>query len=607
MGSVSVGSSRHSTTSEAIIAPGFELTLPGWLARDNVRLAALALIAAALVWKGTLFAQGYFFGDDFNYVARASEQGFGFDFLTSAYGPKLLPVGFALAWLVTRISVYNWPLAWAVLLALQAGASLAVYRLLRALFGARTAILIPLAFYLFTPLTLGGLLWWAAGLEAVPLQLAIALALTSHVLYVRTGRRSHAVAACGWFAFGLASFFLKAAVAIPLLVLLVPPAYEGGRAAVRRAAPLWAGYAAILVPCAIFYLVRADTSEQPVQIPHLDDSLLFLGRLVGRTYPSVAVGGPGRWYGGLADPPAAVQALGLVILAGFVLFTIVRRRKAWRAWAILAAYLVLADYLPVLLGRGTFEMQALEPRYLADAALATALCGALAVLPAGDERPLTWRFAPFVGLLTGAFLVASFLSGEAYADGFHAQRASAEAYMETARATFAALPPTTDLYPQRLPTVVLVYAGIGEGNLSTHILSPLAPPALRERMRHPGPSADPKMLDEHGRLTGMSICCGYLVPDNDKGERCFPSAGGVITIPFTPSGDSEIGGFHYTNGVAGSATVRAGDFTAEVPIRAGDGSAFFPMKATGVGLTVTFRQTRLCVNAAVLGAARPAS
>ncbi|MBO3744970.1 hypothetical protein J5X84_02745 [Streptosporangiaceae bacterium NEAU-GS5] len=600
-----MGSTRHSTANTA--APGFEIRIPGWFRKDYVRLAAFALIAASLVWKGSLFARGYFFGDDFNFVARASEQGFGFDYLTSSYGPKLLPVGFAVAWVVTRLGVYDWTLAWAALLALQAATSFAVYRMLRTIFGARAGIVLPLAFYLFTPLTLPGLLWWAAGLESVPLQLAIALALTSHVLWVRTGRLPHAVAACCWLVLGFASYFLKAAVAIPLLALLVTLAYEGGRPALRHAVPLWTAYAAVFIPCAVLYAARADTSDQPVVVPPLDDSLLFLGRLLGRTYPSVAVGGPGGWLGGLADPTALVQVVAVALLLGFALFTIVRRPGAWRAWAILVAYLVLVDYLPVLLGRGTFELQALEPRYLADAALATALCAAFATLTDTGERAAIGRLAPVVGLLTGAFLVASFLSGETYAGGFEAQRVKAETYMNTARATLAALPPTTDLYPQRLPTDVLVYAGVGEANLSTHILSPLAPPALRERMRHPRPSATPKMLDPQGRLTGFHVCCGYIVPD--QGTRCFPASGGAITIAFGSSGDPEVGGFHYLDGVAGTATVQVGDVAFDVPIGAGDGSAYFPLEEKGSALVVKPNPplTQLCVNAAVLGAAGPSS
>jgi hypothetical protein len=55
-------------------------------------------------------------------------------------------------------------------------AGLAALRLLRALFGERPAILIPLAVFLFCPLTMPALGEWSSGLESVPLQLATFMA-----------------------------------------------------------------------------------------------------------------------------------------------------------------------------------------------------------------------------------------------------------------------------------------------------------------------------------------------------------------------------------------------------------------------------------------------
>ncbi|GLW95945.1 hypothetical protein [Microtetraspora sp. NBRC 16547] len=60
---------------------------------------------------------------------------------------------------------------------------------------------------------------------------------------------------------------------------------------------------------------------------------------------------------------------------------------------------------------------------------------------------------------------------------------------------------------------MLIY-GFGEANLSSHVLSPLAPEPLRDRMRHPRPDADPVVLAEDGRsLVPLRILGGYAVPD----------------------------------------------------------------------------------------------
>src|SRR5215471_11795597 len=132
----------------------------------------------------------------------------------------------AIAWLLVRASLYDWKLASGVVLVLQACASLAALRVLRTLFGNRPVILLPLAVYLLTPLTIAGLGWMTAALESVPLQLATFMAINAHVCYVRSGHLRHLAAAAGWVAFGLA-FFEKALV-LPLLLLAITAAFFAG-------------------------------------------------------------------------------------------------------------------------------------------------------------------------------------------------------------------------------------------------------------------------------------------------------------------------------------------------------------------------------------------
>ncbi|WP_433353495.1 hypothetical protein ACQP25_08930 [Microtetraspora malaysiensis] len=602
----------------------FEIDVPRWvsvafLRRWALPSAALVLVAAQLLWKWSLFGRGYFWGDDFAFVARAAERGLGWDYLTAPWGPKLLPAGFALAWVVTRVDAYGWELASGALLVLQAAASFAMYRLLRVLFGARALILVPLGLYLFTPLTLPGLLWWASGLEQVPLQLAICMALAAQAHYVRTRRIRHVVAVAGWYLFGLASYFLKAAVGIPLLLFLLTSAYftagpwlRGCWTALRRNLPVWGALAAVLAPAAVLYVVRADTGHQPVRLPGAGETALFAARLLGETFPTTALGGPDTWFGGIVAPSWWGVALAWAVLGLYAAATLVLRARAVRAWAILLAYLVVVDLVPVLLGRGTFEAQALEPRYVADAAVALALCAGLTILPVGEEaRP--YRALPPRGLavpavsvvLVGAFLVASYVSADAYTAQFAAQRARARGYVEAVRATLAAAPATADIYPQWLPADVLIY-GFGESNLSSHLLSPLAPEPFRERMRHPRPAAEPVVLAEDGRsLVPPRIVGGYAAPE--RGGRCFPQEGGTVTLPARSDGVSAVAGFTYVAERATAATARLGAARAELSLRTGQARVYFPTTGTGAAMTLTLADPSvdLCVTGVVLGTPVP--
>ncbi len=119
------------------------------------------------------------------------------------YGGHFMPGSLALTWALSRISLYDWTLASMVNMALLAASGLALLRLLRTLFGGRPAILVPLVVYLFCPIMLPGLAFWATTLQWLPTQLAIFMALNAQVLYVRSGRLRHAVAAAAWIAFGL--------------------------------------------------------------------------------------------------------------------------------------------------------------------------------------------------------------------------------------------------------------------------------------------------------------------------------------------------------------------------------------------------------------------
>ena len=140
----------------------------------------------------------YFYRQDFFDLDFAITSPFNWHYLTYVGTGHVMLGERALIWVLARISLYNWTLASAVTLVFLAAAGLAAFRVLRTLFGERPAILVPLAFYLLTPLSVAALGWWTVALESVPLQLAIFMALNSHIHYVRTRRTRHLIAASGW-------------------------------------------------------------------------------------------------------------------------------------------------------------------------------------------------------------------------------------------------------------------------------------------------------------------------------------------------------------------------------------------------------------------------
>ncbi len=306
----------------------------------------------------------------------------------------------AITWVLARISLYGWGLDGAVLVAFVVASGLAAFRLLRTLFGERPAILIPLAIYLLTPLGVAGLGWWSAAMESVPLQLAMFMALNAHVRYVRTGRARHLAAAAAWVAFGLLVF--EKGLVLPLLLFAVTSAFvagEGSWLSRARGRPdsVLEGMAALRRPdgglsdCPGDF--AADTAlEQPQAPSSLGAVLTFTWGLVKDSLLPGAIGGPWRWYPlpehwfALAAPPQQMQLVALVLAGAVVCASIWRRPIAWRAWAILAIWVVLADMLPVIISRLNWYpiLRALDTHYLADAVPVLAICIGLASLPVTD-------------------------------------------------------------------------------------------------------------------------------------------------------------------------------------------------------------------------------
>ena len=334
------------------------------LSRHRVTLACAVVILASLVWKAEFISHFYFRQDDFKIYDMARSSGLSWSYLTQGDSGHLFPGVFAVTWVLARAAFYNWPAATGVNLVFIAAASLAAWRLLRTLFGNRIEIVIPLILYVAAAIGFENYALWIAAVESVPLQLAIFAALTAHVHFIRTGRYRYAAAAVGWLAFGL--FFDEKAAVIPLVLFAVTAAYlsPDGRllTAVRTTAVrwwrVWAGYVLLLAVYVVILLTSglSTSSTKPV-LPSAGAAGTFAWHLISQNALPGWLGGPWRWLPNgntgfaYAAPPTLLIWLSLLVLPGLILAMVATRRKSWRAWAILAGWVVLADMLPIVLGR----------------------------------------------------------------------------------------------------------------------------------------------------------------------------------------------------------------------------------------------------------------
>jgi hypothetical protein len=516
---------------EAERAEPVRISLPAFRA-GPVLGVGLLLILVSLVFRAGILSKAYFVEDDFLFVAGATDSGLTWEYLTRVHKGHLMPGALALVWLLTSVAPYNWALVSFVTLALQGAASIVFLVLLRRLFGDRAVVLAALAVYVFAPLTVPAMSWWSAALNAVPLQLALVAALAAHIRYVREGKgRWRALI---WTGVGMA--FSTKGVFIPFVVFGITSAYLGkglwGRAMLtelRR--PVWWAHGLLLAGYAVLYWLRRDSAgSDALTGPKAEVVPGLLRRLLGETFPTGAVGGPLRWggltsTGGLADPVPATVIAAWALIALLVVTTCVYRRRAWRAWAILAAYVVVADAIPTTIARATaWDLVGAETRYVADAAVLFALCLALAWQPVegeGDDarrRPVPGTLSLGGGVLTAVYVAVSLASINAFGDTLSGDKI--RGYLENARASLAIAAPDAVIYDRPVPPEI-VLPWNGPRRLTSYVLAPLADPETRERMREPRPSAEPYVFDSTGKL----VLVGRVAPffDAVKGRRCYPA------------------------------------------------------------------------------------
>ncbi len=529
--------------------------LAEWADRHRIVLSGLVLVAAQLVWKAFFLGHFFYWQEDFRYLDRALGSGFSWSYLTDAGAGHLIPGPYAIAWILARVSLYDWPLAAAVTLVMLAAASLAALRLLRTLFGDRPAILIPLTVYLLTPLTLPDLGYWSSAIESLPLQLATFMALNAHVCYLRTGRLKHAGVAAGWLAVGL--IFFEKGIVLPLLLFAVTSAFfVGGRwlAAAHRALisywRAWVIYGAVLAAYLVVLTVRLQAATVGPGLPgSYRNAIAFVSGLVRDTLLPGALGGPWQWFpsGALAysAPPGVLLWLSAIVSACIVAASIWSREHAWRAWLILAGWVFAADMVPVLLGRVRQLSGAalgLETRYVADAVPVLVICLGLAFWPVVGQRDSrrTARQRDGSGQavtaatagVVGAFVIGSLWSAQAYENA--TTSVPARVYIADARAALAAAPRGTVIVDQQVPANV-VQGVLGRYSYASVVVGAMArgePPGRLRWIRHPDGTFDHLMaLGQDGRLF-QAVVVGVPSSPLSAGLACWPpSRDGKIVIP----------------------------------------------------------------------------
>lgn len=365
----------------------------------RVTAVAAAVLVLALATRGWVAWRGYYYLDDFTFMAKAAHHpAFDLRYLLEPYNSHLMPGAHLWVWLLTRTMPLRYGAVVVVTLFLQAVLALLFHTLLRRLFGPSPATLVPFTILVLSPLTLPGTVWWAAAVNQVPQQLAMVAALLAHTTYWRTGRLRHGLAGPVALVAGLL-FSEKTLLLLPLLAglsllfLTTGPALHRLRVALVRARWVWLAYAAVAAPYLAYYALHVPS---PARHPGQGSSIVQLGleSLVRGVVPGL-LGGPWTWAqigyaGALADPRPFACAVALLVATLVVGGTCLATRDAWRGWALATGYGVL-NLVVLAFSRAAFIGPVIgdEYRYVTDLALVAALGTGLATMPLAGR----WRLA----------------------------------------------------------------------------------------------------------------------------------------------------------------------------------------------------------------------
>ncbi|WP_249644184.1 hypothetical protein [Nocardia sputi] len=579
-----------------------------------VVVVACCLVVAQLAIRWWVADSGYFYWDDLILAGRAARYGlWSTDLLLYDHDGHFMPLAFATAWAVNAVA----PLAWAgpvvVLLVMQLGASVAVVRMLLLVAGPRWPILLPLVFYLFCPLTIPAFAWWAAALNALPLQFALAWVIGDAVLLVRGGRRRYALS--GVAVTAVALLFFEKSVIVPFVAFAVTALahyVDGGEGAIRtvlrRGAALWIGSGAVLACWSIGYFVVVDGPGLPDGWEELRD--LLPGAASLGIVPAL-FGGPWVWERWLpstpwADPPGWAVVSAWLALLVVVALTIRVRQRVGAVWSTAAAY-VLVVQLAVALARGGPNtaaelMQSL--RYVADMAVVSAAAGALMLRarprPSSGPTRVALPRGPVTVAVTVVFLVSSLSSTWTFVRSWRA--GPTETYLTNVRSALSAWD-GAPLLEQEVPWTVLNPLAYPQ-NLTSNVLAPIAAPGT-----FADSTPDLRMITDDGRIVEAAVWWNRIIlpgPEPGCGYRIHGAAQARLLLDGPMLENKWTAQLNYLASRDGRITVALEHGEAvTAPVRKGPNTVFVRLVGGGSALRIASRTTGLdlCVGVGPVGVA----
>ena len=399
---------------------------------QTLRNGAVAWSIVVVVVVECLYAlwtasRGYFLQDDFLDLQVTRQLGFDGRLFEQPVLGHFIP-GFNLVdYLLSLIVPYPWWLIVVIEVSLFGLSLILLNRLLTSLFGSSWLgvglVAVAGASFSLVP----SFVWWSTALEYLVAIPATLLACIFHVRYLRTGRLRDAVFGAISIAVGFAFYdgLFVSVLFIVLMTVLFWPAGSGLRGVVETLAVHSRAWLCYGVPIGLelgWRLVHPHLYGS-VGSATVGETLGFIGLSWTQTVIPLTFG-IDPWLLSAHAARAWVGSVGQIVFIAFFVFTLLRRRSAWRAWLLFGLTFFVGAALVGVTRAGTYGPgDASDVKYVALDAFFLAITIGLALLPvpavsqtesASARRPLhTARPVWFVPLAAFALLAVVLAYGTA--------------------------------------------------------------------------------------------------------------------------------------------------------------------------------------------------
>lgn len=576
----------------------------------------MTLLATVALWRLVILVQWSWYEDDWVYLHEASATPFR-QYVTAPYNGHLMPLQFALVWVLQRLAPlrHEWAVVLVWMLATAASSAWAV--LLRRVFGRRWCVIVALVPITLAPALTPLTIWTAAALQLYGMHLGAALLLLAVVAHTRTGSRGswwRLVVTFGCVLLWWQKALLLAVPAIGLALLLARD--PNGRLDRRRVARLVAGLGAPAAALVAWYLPTAHVSPggELGQLRSASDVARYVWAALTQSLLPLLVGGPWRVDArsprSPAAPPALLQWLLFALALGVGLWALSRRRHG----AIIAAtaLALLAIDWGLVLSSHRFDIGvaiAVDPRYHLDLVPVVVLFGMLLLVPAVGERG--WRRAGAGPVRVPRWAAPSLATALAvsalstHTAQWERLRATSPKPWVDALLGEAASAGGVAVVDGNTPNTVMTPAFFPGTARVSYLLGP-----LHHGLRFDVPAERLMMIDDQGRLRPAEVGryaaalpgpvpnCGYVIK---PGERAFVPMTRAV-YPWTWG--ITVGYLAQTDGVLRVTTRRV---TTELPVSRGVGevSAVVTDSVDAVQLSVAAGTGTVCVDTVRVGGFAP--